>query len=291
MLKQKLKVLNRRYFSNIVEEADADRMALAKAQAELHRNPLDASCKHKNCKSSKSSKDLPTWQKRLQEAIIQLADKCGKMKSDQEEIAEIFLVRPYTAAEVKAAMFSISERKSPGPDSYRSDFYKASWSIVGEEVTNAVPEFLDNGQLLTQINSTSIALIPKVENPLQASQFRPISCCSVLYKCISKIVCKRLRKAIPLIVADIQAAVIQGRSLIHNVLICHDLLRHYNRKTTPRCLMKIDLKKAYDMVRWEFLKEVLKGYGFPMPFIQLIMVCVYNNYIHSKSEWWIFWIF
>lgn len=38
--------------------------------------------------------------------------------------------------------------------------------------------------------------------------------------------------------------------------------------------MTIDLKKAYDMVRWEFLEEVLRGYGFPMPFIQLIMVCV-----------------
>lgn len=42
LLKQKLKVLNRRYFSNIVEVADADIMALAKAQATLHRNPLDA---------------------------------------------------------------------------------------------------------------------------------------------------------------------------------------------------------------------------------------------------------
>lgn len=41
MLKHKLKVLNRRYFSNIIEEADADRMALASAQAELYRNPLD----------------------------------------------------------------------------------------------------------------------------------------------------------------------------------------------------------------------------------------------------------
>nr|XP_016448846.1 PREDICTED: uncharacterized protein LOC107773929 [Nicotiana tabacum] len=54
----------------------------------------------------------------------------------------------------------------------------------------------------------------------------------------------------------------------------NDILRHYNRKTTPRCLMKIDLKKAYDMVRWEIIEEMLKGYGFPMPFIPLIMVCV-----------------
>lgn len=42
MLKQKLKVLYRRYFSNIVEVADAYRMALAKAQTELYRNPVDA---------------------------------------------------------------------------------------------------------------------------------------------------------------------------------------------------------------------------------------------------------
>lgn len=66
----------------------------------------------------------------------------------------------------------------------------------------------------------------------------------------------------------------QGRSLIHNVLICHDLLRHYNRKTSPRCLMKIDLKKTYDIVRWNFIEEALMGFGFAEPFIRLVMTCV-----------------
>ncbi|OIT21620.1 hypothetical protein A4A49_53216 [Nicotiana attenuata] len=41
LLKQKLEALNRSYFSNIIEEADADKMALAVAQAEFHRNPLN----------------------------------------------------------------------------------------------------------------------------------------------------------------------------------------------------------------------------------------------------------
>ncbi|XP_075084714.1 uncharacterized protein LOC142167969 [Nicotiana tabacum] len=36
-------------------------------------------------------------------------------------------------------------------------------------------------------------------------------------------------------------------SMLHNVLICHDVLRYYNRKTSPMSLMKIDLKKVYDM--------------------------------------------
>nr|XP_033514585.1 uncharacterized protein LOC117279202 [Nicotiana tomentosiformis] len=42
LLKQKLKVLNISYFNNIVATADADRLALARVQAELHSNPLGA---------------------------------------------------------------------------------------------------------------------------------------------------------------------------------------------------------------------------------------------------------
>ncbi|XP_019237878.1 PREDICTED: uncharacterized protein LOC109218017 [Nicotiana attenuata] len=38
--------------------------------------------------------------------------------------------------------------------------------------------------------------------------------------------------------------------------------------------MKIDLKKAYDMVRWEFVEEALLGYGYPPKFVQLIMECI-----------------
>ncbi|XP_009593991.1 uncharacterized protein [Nicotiana tomentosiformis] len=45
-------------------------------------------------------------------------------------------------------------------------------------------------------------------------------------------------------------------------------------KTSPRCLIKIDLRKDYDMVSWEFLEEILLGYEFPEKFVQLIMACV-----------------
>ncbi|XP_060178152.1 uncharacterized protein LOC132608097 [Lycium barbarum] len=86
--------------------------------------------------------------------------------------------------------------------------------------------------------------------------------------------CSRLKEAVQYIVAENQAAFVQGRSMVHNILVCHDLLRHYNRKTTPRCLMKIDLRKAYDMVSWEFLEEALVGFGFPIKFIRLIIACV-----------------
>lgn len=51
----------------------------------------------------------------------------------------------------------------------------------------------------------------------------------------------------PTIVSDTQTTFVKDRSLIHNVLICQDILGHYGRKTTARFLMKIDLRKGYDM--------------------------------------------
>lgn len=38
--------------------------------------------------------------------------------------------------------------------------------------------------------------------------------------------------------------------------------------------MNIDLRKAYDIVSWEFLEEALEGFGFPARFINLILMCV-----------------
>lgn len=99
---------------------------------------------------------------------------------------------------------------------------------------------------MKQINTTVVSHIPKVSRPMYASQYRPISCCNVLYKCIFKLLCNIMAKVLPELASDNQVAFVKERSLVHNVLMCHDNLRHYNRQISPRCLMKIDLQKAYD---------------------------------------------
>lgn len=119
-----------------------------------------------------------------------------------------------------------------------------------------------------------ITLIPKITKLVSAAQFRPISCCNVLYKYLSKMVCRRLKKVLPSIISNSQSAFVKGISLIHTILICQDLMRHYRRKTPPRCLMKIDLRKAYDMVRLKFIIEMIHRYKFPPNFIQMVMECV-----------------
>lgn len=38
--------------------------------------------------------------------------------------------------------------------------------------------------------------------------------------------------------------------------------------------MKLDLKKAYDTLSWDFVKSMLEGLNFPAEFINWIMVCI-----------------
>ena len=107
-----------------------------------------------------------------------------------EEASHLLL--PFSPDDVKQAVFDIAEDKAPGPDGYSSGFFKAAWPVVGEEVTRAVLDFFTTGKLLKQINSTILTLIPKVHTPMSVNDFRPISCCNVLYKIIAKLLVQRI---------------------------------------------------------------------------------------------------
>lgn len=54
--------------------------------------------------------------------------------------------------------------------------------------------------------STLLVLIPKVDCLSSAKDYKPIACCSSLYKCISKLLCKRLSGVLPSLVNENQGA-------------------------------------------------------------------------------------
>lgn len=71
-----------------------------------------------------------------------------------EAVQQLNLIKTFTEREVKEAMFSICINKSPGSDGYGGGFFRDAWAIVGNEVTEAVLEFFQNGKLLKQISAT-----------------------------------------------------------------------------------------------------------------------------------------
>lgn len=187
------------------------------------------------------------------------------------------LSAPFTNEEIRAAAFAPKPLKSPGHDGVPPVFIQKLWSEIRSDVYEGVHSFFSSGYLLQEANKTFITLIPKEDRPDEVSKFRPISLCNSSYKIISKCLVNRLKVVLPDLVEDYQNAFIPGRLMVDNCFIASELMAYVRRKTKGKqCagILKVDLSKAYDRVRWDFLEDVLKAMAFPAVWIQRIMQCV-----------------
>ncbi|KAA3480298.1 Retrovirus-related Pol polyprotein LINE-1 [Gossypium australe] len=133
-------------------------------------------------------------------------------------------------------------------------------------------EFSITEKLERSINSSFITLIPKNENPIEISEFRPICLVSSLYK----IVAKEISEVIGGVVSDTQCAFIRGRQIFDGILIANEVIHLIKKKDVVggSLIFKLDLSKAYDCVRWDFLELVLLKMGFGVRWTRWVHECV-----------------
>ncbi|KAL9662424.1 hypothetical protein QQ045_027257 [Rhodiola kirilowii] len=185
------------------------------------------------------------------------------------------LIREATDAEIWKALNAIGVDKSPGPDGFSASFFKRNWNLIGTELCNSIRYYLRHNALPTGINSIALALIPKHSSAMHPEEFRPISCCTVVYKIISGVLAGRLKDLLPDIINQAQGAFVKGRSIVGNVSVAQQLMTEYGRRhISERIAWKIDLRKAYATVCWDFLDSMLYELKFPVKFIAWVRMCV-----------------
>lgn len=193
------------------------------------------------------------------------------------------LAAPFTSAEVFKTLKSMPKNKCPGPDGFPVQFFLESWSVVGGDVTKAILHFFDTLHIPRIINSVALALVPKQVTSTTMHNFRPISCCNVLYKCISKMLAARMKLIMSSIISECQSAFVPKRLIGYNVLFAQSLCRNYHLMTgEPKCALKLDLQKAFDTISWSFLNKVLEKMGFPGIFINWLMTCLSSCMLSVK---------
>lgn len=129
------------------------------------------------------------------------------------------------------------------------------------------------------IAKSNLILIPKVKDPCQVGDYRPISVCNVLYKVISKILTSRLKPYIAGCISTSQSAFVPGREISESVILLREVLHSFKSSSysNPDFCLKVDLSKAFDRMDWDYLEAILPLYGFPQKLRTWIMACVRSS--------------
>nr|XP_048334847.1 uncharacterized protein LOC125423747 [Ziziphus jujuba var. spinosa] len=201
------------------------------------------------------------------------------------------LCKPFTADELKTSLFQMNPSKAPGHDGFPAMFYQHYWPSIGATITKACLQILNDGADMGNINHTLIALVPKVSDPSNVSDYRPISLGSVIYKMISKTLVNRLKAFLPKLISEEQSAFVPGRQITDNVLVAFEHMHFIGKKylgQTGLMALKLDMSKAYDRVEWDFLRWIMQEMGFSARWINLVMACVtgvsYSLLINGRQQ-------
>ncbi|GJZ34484.1 RNA-directed DNA polymerase, eukaryota [Tanacetum coccineum] len=182
-----------------------------------------------------------------------------------------------TKEELKKAVWDCGIDKSPGPDGFTFGFYRRFWSTIENDVFEAVKYFFNSGAIPNGCNSSFIALIPKIPNVNLVKDFRPISLIRSMYKIIAKILANRLVGVLGDIVNEVQSAFIAERQILDGPFILNEVLQWCKLKKKQSLIFKVDFEKAFDSIRWDFLNDILKKFGFGDKWCNRIQRCLRSS--------------
>ncbi|GJR25015.1 RNA-directed DNA polymerase, eukaryota, reverse transcriptase zinc-binding domain protein [Tanacetum coccineum] len=105
----------------------------------------------------------------------------------------------------------------------------------------------------------------------------PISLIGSLYKIVAKIMANRLVGVLSGIVNEVQSAFISDRQILDGPFILNEVLHWCKLRKKQALIFKVDFKKAYDSVRWYFLDEILRKFGFGDKWCKWIQSCLQSS--------------
>ena len=173
---------------------------------------------------------------------------------------------------------------SPGIDDLPCWFFQLCSVELADIVCHIFNSSITSGTVPTQWSNALITLIPKIPNPIQLNDLRPISVTPILSRLVEKLITRTwLRPAIPTSdIADQFAFRPSGSTTAALVYLMHHVTKLLENNNYVRCLM-IDFSKAFDIVDHAIIVDKLSKLPLPWYVINWIISFLSGRKIIIKN--------
>ncbi|KAF1333810.1 Rna-directed dna polymerase, partial [Globisporangium splendens] len=172
------------------------------------------------------------------------------------------LDEPLTVEEFEQAIKEMRGDGAPGPDGFSARFFQIDPAVFGKILHTVFMDQMRRGQLLKEQQHSAVILLFKKGSRAKPGNYRPISLMPVEVKVLSRVLVSRMKGYVAKLVHTDQKGFIPGRSIHHQIILVKDVLHYCSTANVNGYASFLDFEKAYDMVNWDYLFEVLKRQGF-----------------------------
>ncbi len=177
--------------------------------------------------------------------------------------------KPIHPEEVASAIKGAARGKTPGPDGIPMEFYLIHINRMKYYLAEYFNNIFLNGEAHESFNESILSLLYKLKGLIkQLKNWRPVSLLNTDYKILTKILANRMTPALPKIIHENQTCGVPGRSSFDNLYNLSAIVEQAMEKDERLLLVALDQEKAFDRIEPDYVKAVLRKFGFPEEIIK-----------------------
>ena len=156
---------------------------------------------------------------------------------------------------------------------FQLNFIKTFWKYLDDCFSENIYFSINHKRLCTSQYEGLITLLLKLnKNEFDLCDYRPITLLNCDYKILSKVINNRLYQLLTKLIKNDQNGFIKGRSVADNIRLMFNVIDYANNEDLSGAVVSVDLYKAFDSLRWPFIFDMLRRYGFGNLMIKWIKI-------------------
>lgn len=184
---------------------------------------------------------------------------------------------PFTELEIENTIKSLPLGKSPGPDGFSNEYYRAFAPLLSPHLCTTFRQAMEKGVMPKEMLQATVVTLPKPgKTPDQPANFRPISLLNSDTKLYAKLLANRILKVLPSLIHPDQVGFVRGRQAPDGTRRVLNIISGLEHAKTPAILLSLDAEKAFDRIHWGFAFQTLTKLGFRGSIVSAIQA-LYSN--------------